>query len=80
MVPHCDCYVLRKAAMRQVGPSPRGRYRSLPHDQSQAFGSLAQGDALAAVGSPTQRADEHHGIVMDWGPQRFGEKLLEKPV
>jgi hypothetical protein len=47
---------------------------------SSILGSLAQGDALAAVGSPTQRADGHHGIVMDWCPQRFGEKLLEKPV
>jgi hypothetical protein len=28
--------------------------------------------------APTQRLDEHHGIVMDWA--RWGVTLFEKPV
>jgi hypothetical protein len=51
--------MFREASLRQVGSSELKVTRLVlivAHDRSQAH----------AVGPPTPRLDEHHGIVMDW--------------
>ena len=63
--------MFREASLRQVGSSELKVTRQVSivatrSISSSCFWFACLGDAFAAVGPPTQRLDEHHGIVMDW--------------
>ena len=63
--------MFREASLRQVGSSELKVTRQVSivatrSISSSCFWFACLGDVFAAVGPPTQRLDEHHGIVMDW--------------
>ena len=64
-------FMFREASLRQVGSSELKVTRQVSivatrSISSSRFWFARLRDAFAAVGPPTQRLDEHHGIVMDW--------------
>jgi hypothetical protein len=76
--------MFRETPLRQVGSSPRKLTRQVSilatRSQVLSFASLAQADAFAAVGSPAQRLNQHHGIVMDRARCNLEQSDLKDPV
>jgi hypothetical protein len=72
---------LRLLSFADIALSPRqgGHLAGVDHDRSQAHASDSLAQAMLSLPSPTQRRDEHHGIVIDWA-RRGWSNAIGKPL